>query len=201
MWEVGNGCRPEALISQKPAVALLPEPVRQGGGGGGPPDGVKLGPSPGRSGAQPCRPVWARLELCSVLRRAGSGKQAEDGSWPSADPRPSRCDRQQPGHGPCPQKTCRLADSLRGRRMNSQEGVCNPVHPSGPRSKVLWESSGRVAGGLCGVSRCSALLLGWSLTLTPATAIWAIVGTTGRGLSGQVSCAALSPLRNWESTD
>lgn len=82
--------------------------------------------------------------------------------------------------------------------MNSQEGVCNPVHPSGPRSKGHWESSGRVAGGLRGVSRCSALILGRSPTLTPATAIWAIVGTTGRGLSGQVSCAALSPLRNWE---
>lgn len=54
---------------------VLPEPVRQGGGGGGPPDGVKLGPSPGRSGAQPCRPVWARLELCSVLRRAGSASR------------------------------------------------------------------------------------------------------------------------------
>lgn len=29
------------------------------------PDGLKLGTSPDKPRAQPCRPVWARVELCS----------------------------------------------------------------------------------------------------------------------------------------
>lgn len=37
----------------------------QGGGGGGLPVKAKLGTRPGESGVHPCRPVWARLELCS----------------------------------------------------------------------------------------------------------------------------------------
>lgn len=78
--------------------------------------------------------------------------------------------------------------------MNSQEGVCNPVFPSGLRNKGVWESSGRVAGALPGVGHCLALLLGLNPTLTPVTATWATVGTTWRDLAGEVTRAALSPL-------
>lgn len=59
-----------AVVSQKLGMAPRPETVHQGRGGGRLPIGTKLGTSPGKSGAQPCRPVWARLELCSGPRRA-----------------------------------------------------------------------------------------------------------------------------------
>lgn len=59
-----------------------------------------------------------------------------------------------------------------------------PCIPSGPGSKGVWESSGRVTRGHPGVGCYSALLLGLNLTFIPATATWAIVGTTRRGSAG-----------------
>lgn len=57
----------ETLTSQKAVMVPMPEPVHQGGRGRGLLVGVKLGTNPGKSRAQPCRPVWVRVGLTQGL--------------------------------------------------------------------------------------------------------------------------------------
>ena len=107
------------------------------------PGRVKLGTSPDKPRAQPCRPVWARVELCSRSqedshrkagrkkkkeKQAGCGSQPTDHWLQNLSYRPGLCGQRTGRHDPCPRGTRDPVDG-KGVMRTPRKELLEPCRP------------------------------------------------------------------------